>query len=215
MTKPRTVPSTVSIALENTSLCLVNCETSVTTTRARVVVRCGGGNIAKRDSLVATAEKNVTSGQMSLMTVALNFLRLHPAKSGFCATIWRVAGGTQTGCWRWERADTKLLLAVLKKRPRQRRNDPEAASSRLSREQRATQVRQADARATTATPEEGEKGREGTVVKRVSGARLRVIWRLAASRAPRVQDQNIHRNRLQTGSGSGTLLGRCACPGVD
>lgn len=42
---------------------------------------------ADSNSLVATPEKKSTSGHMSLMTVALNFFRLQPAKRGFCATI--------------------------------------------------------------------------------------------------------------------------------
>ena len=41
----------------------------------------------EKNSLVATAVKKMTSGHMSLMTVALNFFRLQPVKSGFCATI--------------------------------------------------------------------------------------------------------------------------------
>ena len=41
------------------------------------------------DSLAATAEKNRTSGQMSLMTVALNFFKLQSEKRGFSATILR------------------------------------------------------------------------------------------------------------------------------
>ncbi len=40
-----------------------------------------------KDSLAPTPVKKSISGQMSLMTVALNFFRLHPANSGFFATI--------------------------------------------------------------------------------------------------------------------------------
>lgn len=40
------------------------------------------------DVLVATPVKKSTSGQMSLNTVALNFVRLHAAKRGFAAGIF-------------------------------------------------------------------------------------------------------------------------------
>ena len=94
MTRPRTVPSTVSIALEKLNLCRVKSDTRDTTVDRRNEPQRrndqgGGATWMGTDSLAATAEKNSTSGQMSLMTVALNFFRLHLEKRGFSATILR------------------------------------------------------------------------------------------------------------------------------
>ena len=57
---------------------------SYNTAKGREHATCMG-----EDSLAATAEKKRTSGQMSLMTVALNFFKLQLEKRGFSATILR------------------------------------------------------------------------------------------------------------------------------
>ena len=91
MTKPRTVPSTVRIAFETDSLCVVISDTSETTVSVREIEHTSTYHEVSTekmsDSLAATAVKNSTSGQISLMTVALNFFKLHPTNSGFWATI--------------------------------------------------------------------------------------------------------------------------------
>jgi hypothetical protein len=49
--------------------------------------------------LVATREKKKTSGQMSLMTIALNFFIVHrPRKRGFVATIVENQGENKGSC---------------------------------------------------------------------------------------------------------------------
>ena len=79
MTKPRTVPSTVRIAFETDSLCVVISDTSETTVSVREIEHTSTYHEVSTekmsDSLAATAVKNSTSGQISLMTVALNRLK--------------------------------------------------------------------------------------------------------------------------------------------
>lgn len=81
-TKPSTKPRTVSIWLLIANECGVNLETAVTTVRSSDDWYRRQG---RESSLVATAEKKRTSGQMSLKTVALNLWKLHAAKSGLAA----------------------------------------------------------------------------------------------------------------------------------
>jgi hypothetical protein len=53
-----------------------------------LMVSIAGSSPSQQNALVATREKKATSGQISLMTVALNFFSVHrPFSSGLAATI--------------------------------------------------------------------------------------------------------------------------------
>lgn len=94
MTRPSTVPSTVSTALDMFSEWGVNFVTNVTTENNEIKMSFGwtgsAGKVTRHEfhSLRATRVKNSTSGHISLMTVALNFFKLHPMNRGFVATMF-------------------------------------------------------------------------------------------------------------------------------
>lgn len=90
MTRPNTVPNTVSTALDILSEWGVNFVTNVTTV-IRIMMSSDVHEqmnaLQKIYSLRDMRAKKSTSGHMSLMTVALNFFRLQPTNRGFLATM--------------------------------------------------------------------------------------------------------------------------------
>ena len=85
MTRPNTVPSTVSSELLTPKSFVVNFETQVTTIRSLQPHSLARKKVGV---LVATRVKKNTSGQISLITVALNRFSVHlPRNSGFAATM--------------------------------------------------------------------------------------------------------------------------------
>lgn len=106
ITKPRTVPSTVSRLLGTARLWLVIFVTKATTGGCHTTSQFSE-NKANEDILAATSVKKDTSGHTSLMTVALNFLSDHPLKRGLLATIvesFVARDGSESEMW-WSRKE--------------------------------------------------------------------------------------------------------------
>lgn len=209
MTRPRTVPSTVSIALENTSLCGVNWETRVTTCgcanrrqvlwqRRHLHGRLTRGNTREEEYLWPNI---IDHGGLELLQAPSREERVlcdHPERGLEGEDLkpggigWSYGGGIN------ERIP-RLLPDVLVIR----RTSGGALDSRNDEQQLIKQAERTKPPPTPGT-EEGGKGREGTVGRRV-GPACEPIWRPAASRASGSRTRTPSSKRTPNGHGHGDL----------